>query len=521
MGPYLCAVDVGTRSARAGIFDPDGVMLARAVAEFPVFDGPGRQAEYESGLIWQAVGTATRAALAGAGVAPAAVAALGFDATCSLVLRDRDGAPLRLGGAGRDTIAWYDHRAEAEARDCTATGHRLIDHLGGAMSPEMQTPKLMWLKRQRPDLWARLGSARDLADHLTQRATGSDAASACSLAAKWAYLPGAGGWQGGFLAAVGLADLPLPGPVTPVGQPVGYLTPGAAADLGLAPGIPVAAGMIDAYAGALGTIGLQQGGARPWLTLIAGTSTCLMAVSPQPVFARGIWGPTPDTVLPGRWTSEGGQSAAGAALEWVLDLWPTTGAARPDHAAVLARIAELLARPGPELGAGLDVLPDFNGNRAPLMDAQARGVISGLGLERSFDGLCALYWRTAVGLALGVRQILAHLGPPGEALAIAGGLARTPLLNQLFADAAGLPILRAEGDDAMLLGSAIAAATAGGLQADLASAARAMTRLAQTLAPDPARRAAYDRDYAVMLRMQRHRAELAALRGAPASDGAG
>ena len=186
--------------------------------------------------------------------------------------------------------------------------------------------------------------------------------------------------------------------------------------MGLAPGIAVASGMIDAYAGALGTVGLS-GDDHPGLMLIAGTSNCIMAVTPDPLFAPGIWGPSRDTVLPGLWTSEGGQSAAGAALEWVLDAWPGPAPGQtPDHAAVLARIEVLLARDGAALGDEIDVLPDFNGNRSPLSDARLRGVISGLSLDRGFDALCKLYWRTAVSVALGVRQIAEHLAsaPAGD-----------------------------------------------------------------------------------------------------------
>ncbi|MCB1388454.1 MAG: FGGY family pentulose kinase [Rhodobacteraceae bacterium] len=520
MASYLVAVDVGTRSARAGVFDTDGHMLARAVAPLGVTDMPGQRAEYASDQIWDAVCSAVQAAVAGSGVDPGSIAGLGFDATCSLVLRSEDGSALDL-GQGRDTIAWYDHRAEAQARACTATGHRLIGHLGGAMSPEMQTPKLMWLKQHRPALWSRLGEARDLADHLTARATGSRAASGCALAAKWPFLPDHGGWQHDFLAAVGLEDLlaraGLPEVAAPVDRPVGRLSEDAAERLGLRSGLPVAAGMIDAYAGALGTVGLRPEAAPDQcLTLIAGTSNCIMAITRRPLFARGIWGPSRDTVLPGFWTSEGGQSAAGAALEYVLDLWPATGlSARPGHEAVLARIADALEEQGTSFGADLDVLPDFNGNRSPLSDASARGVVSGLTLDRSVEGLCALYWRTAVSLALGVRQIMELLNPNGsgaDSLAIAGGLARTPILKQLFADVTGLKVLRSRADDVVLLGTAIAAATAAGLHPDLLGAARAMSRLEKVIEPDAARHAGYDRDYRVMLRMQAHRDELAALK---------
>ena len=120
----------------------------------------------------------SREAVERAGVDPAAIAGIGFDATCSLVVRDRDGPPLSVSTTGEprwDTIVWLDHRAVAEAEECTASGHRVLDHVGGVMSPEMEIPKLMWLKRHLPrDLGARrpVPRPRRLPDLARQRQHG-------------------------------------------------------------------------------------------------------------------------------------------------------------------------------------------------------------------------------------------------------------------------------------------------------------------------------------------------------------
>lgn len=524
MSAYICAVDVGTRSARAGLFHADGRLAAHGIAEFAVHEAPGGVAEYASAAIWSAICTAMRAAIAKAGVSAGQIRGLAFDATCSLVLTGQDNAPLPLGPEGRDTIAWFDHRAAPEAEACTATRHPLIAHQGGAMSPEMQTPKLMWLKGARPDLWERLGDAADLADHLTARAIGAPTVSACTLATKWPYLPAAGGWQDDFLQAVGLDDLAIgtrhyDAPV-PVGSSAGTLAAGPAADLGLAAGIPVAAGLVDAFAGALGQIGADAeedgDGAVPVArrgAVIGGTSSCIMAITDQPVFAAGLWGPYRDALLPGRWVIEGGQSAAGALLDHVLDLWAGTGAAAT-HEAVQYRIAELLAQEGADLGRDIHILPDFNGNRSPFAQAGARGAISGLSLDRSFDALCRLYWRAAVALALGLRQIAETMGAAGlqfASLGAAGGMARSDLLLQLLADATGLPIIRSEPEQSVLLGTAMNAAAAAGLHDGLAGAARAMRPAQRRFDPDRARREALQRDYQALRMMQRHRQEIARL----------
>src|SRR5690606_40902641 len=166
---FVCAVDVGTGSARAGILDADGRLLGRADRPIRMNQPKPDHAEHDSEDIWAAVCAAVREARQKTGVAPEAVAGIAFDATCSLVVRDRDGQPLGVstgGGQNWDTIVWLDHRAIAEADECTATGHRVLDFIGGVMSPEMQVPKLMWLKRHMSETWARAGHLFDLADFL-------------------------------------------------------------------------------------------------------------------------------------------------------------------------------------------------------------------------------------------------------------------------------------------------------------------------------------------------------------------
>ena len=126
-------------------------------------------------------------------------------------MRDGAGAQLAVSGGVEprwDTIVWLDHRALAEADFCTATRHPVLDHSGKVMSPEMQMPKLMWLKRYQPGQWAKAGHFFDLADFLTWRATGSLARSRCTTTAKWNYLAHEeNGWRDDFLEAIGLSDL--------------------------------------------------------------------------------------------------------------------------------------------------------------------------------------------------------------------------------------------------------------------------------------------------------------------------
>lgn len=505
----LAGVDVGTASARAGIVGPTGDMLARAEVPFDMRRPDADIAEHSSEEIWSVVCFAVREAVALCGVKPAEVAGIAFDATCSLVVRDADGQPVTVSPTGKDsldTISWMDHRAQQEAFIATQTGHAVLASLGGVFSPEMEVPKLMWLKQHLPQSWARAGLLFDLSDFLSWKATGSLARSQCTLACKWTYLPYANGWQPDFLAQVGLEDLLQKGQLsptaTPIGSDLGPLTYEAATALGLTETCRVGMGMVDAHAGALGA-------GAPELTLVGGTSSCVMALSPQPCPIPGVWGPFLGAVLPDTWLNEAGQSATGALLEHIIATHAAGGPPSPErHAAILSRIAELRAEEGTLFGDRLHVLPDFHGNRSPLAKPMTRGVISGLTLDASFDGLCRLYYRAAVGIALGLRHIMETLTVNGygtSGLYVAGGHTHNPLLMQLYADATGMTLIEPNTPDATLLGSAMAAAAAAGLYPDLASAVQAMKKPGHWHPADRSGSMLLDRDYKVYLEMLRHR----------------
>jgi FGGY-family pentulose kinase len=389
------------------------------------------------------------------------------------------------------------------------------------MSPEMETPKLMWLKRHKPESWARAGLFLDLADFLTYRASGSVARSACTVTCKWTYLAHEQpGWQHDFFAAMGVPDLPekgaLPETASAIGDDLGPLLPEAAEALGLTTGCRVGVGLIDAHAGALGVLGglIGRGDTAPehHIGLIAGTSTCHMALSAEPCAVPGVWGPYFGAVLSRFWLNEGGQSVTGALLDHILRLHSAGGEPNAAlHARVVARIDELRAAEGPAFAQGLHVLPDFHGNRSPLADPHATGVISGLTLDTSFDSLCRLYHRTAVGIVLGTRHILEALNQRGyriDTLHLTGGHVKNPLLVELYADATGCRLVVPETEDAVLLGTAMVAATAAGLHGDLPAAAAAMAPEGRERLPDPAAAARFDRDYRVFLLMHEQRRAL-------------
>uniref|UniRef100_A0A3P8WEK1 Carbohydrate kinase FGGY N-terminal domain-containing protein n=1 Tax=Cynoglossus semilaevis TaxID=244447 RepID=A0A3P8WEK1_CYNSE len=154
---------------------------------------------------------------------------------------------------------WMDHRAVEQASSITNTGHKVLSRVGGVMSPEMQPPKLLWLKENlRESCWDKAAHFFDLPDFLSWKATGSLTRSLCTVVCKWMYCP-PDGWDESFWTSIGLEDLlennfsKIGSKTSAPGSPLGDgLTQEAAAELGLNPGTAVGSSLIDAHAGGLG-----------------------------------------------------------------------------------------------------------------------------------------------------------------------------------------------------------------------------------------------------------------------------
>jgi D-ribulokinase len=504
---YVLGIDVGTGSARAGVFTIDGRMVGTDKCPTRTYREGGTIVEQSSADIWQAVVKSVRGAVSASGVRPDQIKGIGFDATCSLVVLGEDGAPLPVGDPNhpeRNIMVWMDHRALEQAERINATGHRVLDYLGGRISPEMETPKLLWLKENRPEVFAEAWQFMDLTDFLTWRASDDLARSVCTVTCKWTYMAQEDSWDADYFKTVGLDELAaeefrrIGTNIVPAGSALGTgLTARAAEEFGLMPGTPIAAGLIDAHAGGIGSVGAKGGGgAEANLAYVFGTSSCTMTTTKDPVFVPGVWGPYYSAMVPGLWLNEGGQSAAGAAIDHLLEFHPHASEAHAeaarDEQSLPAWLAERVEmRLGDSKDAGvlagnIHVVPEFLGNRAPHSDPHTRAVIAGLGMERDLDSLIALYVAGLCGIGYGLRQIVeaqATAGAPIQRIVISGGAGRSDMIRQLLADATGVEIAAPSAKEPVLLGSAVLGSVAGGIHPDIHRAMGKMSTFAARYQP--------------------------------------
>ncbi|QLJ68325.1 FGGY-family carbohydrate kinase [Serratia marcescens] len=526
MASYFIGVDVGTGSARAGVFDLNGHMVGQASRAIDLYRPKADFVEQSSDNIWQAVCNAVRDAVNQADINPIQVKGLGFDATCSLVVLDKEGKPLTVSPSGRteqNIIVWMDHRAIAQAERINATKHRVLDFVGGIISPEMQTPKLLWLKQHMPTTWANAGYLFDLPDFLTWRATQDTTRSLCSTVCKWTYLGHEQRWDKSYFQQIGLEDVlehdaaKIGSDVKMMGEPLGHgLTQRAASEMGLIAGTAVSVSIIDAHAGTLGTLGAtgvsgEVADFNRRVALIGGTSTGHMAMSRTARFIGGVWGPYYSAILPEYWLNEGGQSATGALIDHVIQSHPCypelLAQAKTQGQTIYEVLNAILRRMAGEpeniafLTQDIHMLPYFHGNRSPRANPTLTGILTGLKLSRTPEDMALHYLATIQAIALGTRHIIEtmnHSGYSIDTIMASGGGTKNPIFVQEHANATGCAMLLPEESEAMLLGGAMMGTVAAGVFDTLPEAMSAMSRIGKTVTPQTNQiKSYYDRKYRV------------------------
>ncbi|OJI89914.1 hypothetical protein ASPTUDRAFT_60571 [Aspergillus tubingensis CBS 134.48] len=539
---HYIGIDVGTGSARACIIDSKGDIVGLASENIGLWQPQQGYYEQSTNDIWRCICVAVQRAISQHNIDPETVRGIGFDATCSLsVFSNVTNEPISVTGpnfnSDRNVILWLDHRPVEETERINATNHNLLRYVGGKMSIEMEIPKVLWLKNHMPKELFDQCKFFDLADALTYIATGAEQRSFCSVVCKQGYVPvgvdgSVKGWQEDFLEEIGLKDLSeddfkrmggvdgVNGNYLSAGELVGTLCDRAASELGLPPGIAIGSGVIDAYAGWIGTVGAKvdleseqlssdvakndKAQAFSRLAAVAGTSTCHLAMSPDPVFVPGVWGPYRDTIQPGYWMAEGGQSATGELLKHVIETHPAFNQALSIAESYNANIYEYLNEHLREmvhdqkapsisyLGRHVFFYGDLWGNRSPIADSAMTGSLIGMTSDKSVDGLAIHYYATLEFIALQTRQIVETMNKAGHSLAsifMSGSQCQNDILVKLIASACDMPVLipryihAAVCHGAAMLGAKAASADAEGKTEDLWSIMDRMSKPGKKVVP--------------------------------------
>ncbi len=529
----VIGIDIGTGSVRAGIFDLAGRIISHSQKEIQIWYPQENFVEQSSEDIWSASCLCVKDALDKEKINPSLVAGVSFDATCSLVALDKKDNPLTISPTGnpkQNIIVWMDHRAIKQAEKINELNHNVLKYVGGKISPEQEPPKLLWLKENLPVTWNNAGKFLDLADFMTYKSTGIDVRSLCTTVCKWTYLSHENKWDKTFFKQINMESLltenKIGSNVKPMGCFIGNLTSKSAEELGLTTKTKVAAGIIDAHAGGIGVIGSEfdsmpkASELEKVLALIGGTSSCHMAVSEQPRFIPGVWGPYFSAMIPGLWLNEGGQSATGALIDFIIrqnhqyDL--INKKAEEKNISIYQYLNNIIdeirirGKKGPEITKDINVLPYFLGNRSPRADPLAKGIIAGLTLDESEETVAKNYYAAIQAIAYGTRHIIEAINAHGyriNKIYACGGGTKNELWLQEHADITGCEILLPKESEAVLLGSAILAAVGAGKYNSILEAAVKMSSPGRKYFPNKKLSDYHNAKYKVFHKMYNHLTE--------------
>ncbi len=503
---YTIGIDFGTESARALLVRTrDGAELATAVHAYAdgVIDRQLPRSERTLPADWAlqnpddylaAVRHTVPEVLRLAAVDPGEVKGIGIDFTsCTMLPTTSDGTPLcRLPELREEPHAWVKlwkhHAAQPQADRINATARRRgegwLPRYGGKISSEWFFSKALQILEEAPAVYHAAERLIEAADWLVWQLTGVETRNACTAGYKAMHQDGAFPDRAYFAALhpdmADVVDVKMSRDLVPLGQAAGVLSETAASWTGLRPGTPVAVANVDAHVTlpATGTV------APGTMVMIMGTSTCNVLVGEQLREVEGMCGVVTGGIVPGDYGYEAGQSGVGDVFAWFVDhavppsYHSRASACGLDLHGYLAQQAAQ-QRPGEH---GLLALDWWNGNRSVLVDAELSGLLVGMTLgTRAEEIYRALLESTAFGQRVVVEAFEAS-GVPVTTLVAAGGLPpKNPLLMQIYADVLGRDIHLIRSAQAPALGSAMHAAVAAGVHADIATAAAHMGGLSDVV----------------------------------------
>ena len=387
-------LDLGTSSAKAVVTDTGGRVLSQASAGYAVTSAMAGYAESEPADWWSAVTGCAREAVGAAGGAPPV--AIGLSGQMhGLVLASADG------GALRPALLWADSRATGALRAYRRLGPGALARLANPLAPGMTGPLLKWVAENEPGTYRDARWALQPKDWLRARLTGEVHAEPSDASASLLYDVPGDRWDLEVVSALGL-EAGLLAPLLPsAGAPAGHLTAGAAAELGLPAGLPVAAGAADTAAAALGS-GIGPGD----IQLTVGTGAQVIRPLTAPVSRADAGINLYRSATPDGWYHMGATVSAGLSLNWVREV-------------MHASWAELYAsaeRPGQAHDPIF--VPHLSGERTPYSDPALRGSWTALSLA---DDRTSLLRGALEGTAFAIRDALdALLGQASPGAAAAG-----------------------------------------------------------------------------------------------------
>ena len=482
MGELLVGIDVGTSSCKVALFEPGGKVVADSSRDYAVhYPRPG-WAEQNPDDWWAAICAAIKSVLESSGAAPSDIAGIGIDGqSWSAIPIDKHGQCLC------PTPIWMDTRA---TDICVELGEkigpdRIFEVCGNSLQPMYTLPKILWYKRELPDVYTHADKILGSNAYIAYKLTGEVSQDICQAYGYQFFNMRTGRWDEALRGEFGIRrDLLCE--VVPCHQIIGSVTREAARQCGLAQGTPVVAGGLDAACGTLGAGVLHGGETQEQGGQAGGMSICTDSYRADPGLILSFH------VVPDKWLLQGGTVGGGGVMRWLGgELFADLSFRELDgKAGVVA--------PGSD---GLVFLPYMAGERSPIWDVHAKGVYYGLDYAKTGGHIIRAGLE---GVAFSLRHnldVAESAGAKVESLRAMGGAANSLLWTQIKSDVTGKPIDVPSSDTATTLGAAMLAGVATGIYSSFDDAVGRTVKVTRSHLPNAENKAVYDKNYEVYLQL--------------------
>lgn len=485
MSELLLGIDIGTSACKVAVFRPDGAVIAQASEGYELYYPQPGWAEQHPEEWWSAICKAVQRVLADDQICASDICGIGIDGqSWSAIPVDQDGECLCR------TPIWMDTRASDICKRVNEEvgAEAIFSVAGNSFEPSYTTPKMIWFREERPDIYERAAVFLQSNSYIAYRLTGRFSQDVSQGYGLHFFNMRTCTYDGGLAKALGLSVDKVPEPVACY-TVIGTVTKGAAAVTGLLEGTPVVAGGLDAACGTLGAGVYRPGQTQEQGGQAGGMSICIDEAVGHPKLILGTH------VVPDLWLLQGGTVGGGGVLRWFKRELAQTGESFDDLTAMAAGIA-----PGSD---GVLFLPYMSGERSPIWDPDAKACFYGL----SFDKTRAHMVRAALeGVAFSLEHNLrtaAETGVHAEDLVAVGGAANSVLWTQIKADVTGRRIFVPSSDTAATLGAAILAGVGVGIYADFDQAVQRTIRMTRVQEPDENAHICYERAMEQYLKLSR------------------
>jgi xylulokinase len=486
---YILSVDAGTTASKISLFDGNGNLVAISSQEYALITPTSLAVEIEAATLWKAFGTGVTDVLKKSKVDKHEIKTIGISAQGeTLILIDKDGKPLR------NAIVWLDNRAQQEAEtlssefDDGGLSYKITGQV--KIVPTWPASKILWIKRNEPDLFNKVFKYLLVEDYLIYRMTGRFVAEGSLLCSTVYWNINTRKWWTEMLQRLDITADQLP-EIRESGEAVGELLPSAASELGLSTRTIVATGALDQAAGATGVGNIQPG----MFSENTGAALAICAPLDKPLFDSQGRMPVHYFVKPATYMAHT-FTTGGMVLRWFRDNFcqqemQVGSATGIDPYDLLGQEAAKVP-PGSE---GLVMLPHLQGAMAPEANPKAKGVFYGFTLRHTKGHFARAIMEAVSCTVRRNMEVLDDLGIQVREIRSLGGGARSRVWKQVEADITQKPVITTKNEEAACLGAAILAGKAVGMYKSIEDACNKMISIKERFEPNPANAGIYESTY--------------------------